>query len=104
MTNKEFADLLISKIERHKHKLCDGKNGPVNAAYAQAHIHIIEIIGVLKNQCDDEPAKIAHWIRKKVDKYHYDYYCDHCFYKSPFKKSNFCPDCGFLMAKEEKKG
>lgn len=101
MTNKGFAELIISKIEHHKHKLCDGKNDPVNAAYAQAHTHIIEIIDVLKLQYD-EPAKIAHWIGEKVDKSHYNYYCDHCFYKSKQIKSKFCPDCGYLMTEEDK--
>ena len=44
----------------------------------------------------------AHWISEKVDKSHYNYYCDHCFYKSKFAKSNFCPDCGYQMIEKGK--
>ena len=102
MNNREFAQFLVTRIEEHKHKLCDGKRGPVNAAYFQAHEHIIELINVLTpSEVEEPPAKIAHWISKRVDKYHYDYYCNHCFFKSKFQKSNFCPDCGYLMTKEK---
>ena len=95
MTNKQFAEMLVSKIEHHKHKLCDGKNDPVTAAYAQAHEHIIEIISILT---PDEEPHIAHWVSNKVDKSHYNYYCDHCNYKSEFRKSVFCPGCGYIMS------
>lgn len=43
---KEFSKKLIERIEDHKHKLCDGKTGPINAAYAQAHEHIMELISI----------------------------------------------------------
>lgn len=46
MTNREFAEFLIERIEDHKHKLCDGQSGPVTGAYAQAHEHIIELISI----------------------------------------------------------
>lgn len=101
MTNKEFSELLINKIEHHKHKLCDGKNDPVTAAYAQAHTHIIELISVLTPESEEPVIHRAHWISEKVDKSHYNYYCDHCFYKSKFVKSNFCPECGYMMVKGE---
>ena len=90
MTNKEFAEYLIAKIDHHKHKLCDGKNDPISAAYAQAHTHIIELIGILKPPEEEKPVEhIAHWISKKVDKSHYHYYCDHCNYRSKQVKSLF---------------
>lgn len=98
MTNKQFAEMLVSKIEHHKHKLCDGKNDPVTAAYAQAYKHIIEIISILT---PDEEPHIAHWVSNKVDKSHYNYYCDHCNYKSEFRKSVFCPGCGYIMSEED---
>ena len=102
MTNRQFAEMLVSKIEHHKHKLCNGKNDPVTAAYAQAHIHIIELINILTPSDVEEPdARIAHWKRIKVDKTHYNYYCDHCNYKSEFRKSVFCPGCGYIMSEED---
>ena len=98
MTNRQFAEMLVSKIEHHKHKLCDGKNDPVTAAYAQAHNHIIELINVLKPDEDELTAFIpAHWISKKIDKSHYHYFCSHCYYESRFVKSPFCPGCGYRM-------
>lgn len=45
----------------------------------------------------------ASWISEKVDKSHYNYYCDHCDYKSKFVKSNFCPNCGYMMNEEQEK-
>lgn len=103
MTNKEFAELIVRKIEHHKHKLCDGKSDPVTAAYAQAHVHIIELINILTPSEVEEPvAHIAYWIRKKIDKSHYNYYCNHCYYKSKQTKSKFCPGCGYLMSEEDK--
>lgn len=101
MTNKQFAELLVSKIEHHKHKLCDGKNDPVTAAYAQAHNHIIELINVLKPAEDELTAIPAHWIGKKIDKSHYHYFCSHCYYESRFVKSKFCPGCGYIMSEED---
>ena len=82
MTNRQFAELLVSKIEHHKHKLCDGKNDPVTASYALAHDHIIELIYVLKPAEDELTAMPAHWIGKKIDKSHYHYFCSHCYYES----------------------
>ena len=102
MTNKEFAEYLIARIEEHKNKVCGGKSDATTAAYAQAHIHIIELINILTPSDVEEPdARIAHWIRKKVDKTHYNYYCDHCNYKSEFRKSVFCPGCGYIMSEED---
>jgi len=101
MTNREFADFIISKIEHHKHKLCDGKHDTFNAGYEQAHIHIIELISILKPAEEaKEKSRIAHWKSVRVDKRHYNYYCDHCYKKSEFRKSRYCPECGYLM--EEK--
>lgn len=102
MNNREFAQLLVTRIEEHKHKLCDGKSGPVNAAYFQAHEHIIELINVLTpSEVEEPPVRNAHWITVKTDESHYNYICNHCYGKSKFRKSKFCPDCGYLMTKEK---
>lgn len=47
MTNREFAEFLIARIEDHKHKLCDGQSSLMNGGYAQAHEHIIELIRIM---------------------------------------------------------
>ena len=58
--------------------------------------------GVAYASKDRQPViHTAHWIKEKFDKTHYNYICDHCFYKSKFHKSKFCPDCGYMM--EDKK-
>lgn len=44
MTNNEFAESLIKRIEEHKHLMCDGLTGLANDSYALAHDHIINII------------------------------------------------------------
>ena len=31
----------------------------------------------------------------------WDKFCNHCYGKSKFRKSKFCPDCGYLMTKEK---
>ncbi len=41
----------------------------------------------------------SYWIVDKVNKHHYHYYCHHCGFKSRYKKSNYCPDCGRKMQK-----
>lgn len=46
MTNKEFAEKIIASIEHHKKAVCKMDGSPVDAAYAQAHEHIIELIRV----------------------------------------------------------
>ena len=46
MTNREFAEFIIDRIEEHKHRLCDSESGPVVQGYAQAHEHIIELINL----------------------------------------------------------
>ena len=56
MTNKEFTERLIKRIEDHKHKLCDGQTGYLNAAYALAHEHIIELISVEATLLEAEEA------------------------------------------------
>ena len=43
----------------------------------------------------------AFWISKKTDKYHYNYFCSNCQNKSRFRKTPFCPMCGFRMIEEE---
>ena len=43
----------------------------------------------------------AHWIKEKFDKTHYNYYCDHCNFKSKFHKSKFCPGCGYMMVEDK---
>lgn len=43
----------------------------------------------------DKPE--AYWIKKKVDKRHYHYFCSKCGCCSKYKKSNYCPDCGRKM-------
>lgn len=102
MTNKEFAELLIAKIDHHRHKLCDGKDDPVSSSYAQAHVHIIELIKIL-TPAEEKPASpTTYWIGKKVDKSHYHYFCSHCHYRSKFVKTKFCPACGRLMSEEDK--
>ena len=53
MSNKEFAEFLIEKIEEHKHNLCGDKDlTPVTGAYAQAHEHIIELIQLYAEYAD----------------------------------------------------
>ena len=44
----------------------------------------------------------AHWIAKKRDSSHYDYICDHCESKSRFRKTPYCPICGYRMIEEER--
>lgn len=41
------------------------------------------------------------WVRKKVDKRHYHYFCSKCGCCSKYRKSNFCPDCGRRMKEGE---
>lgn len=49
-----------------------------------------------------KPAKReAVWIAKRMDKYHYSYFCGNCGQKSRFKKSPYCPMCGFRMIEGE---
>ena len=45
----------------------------------------------------DSEEKTAYWIRKKIDKRHYSYFCNHCGKKSRFYKSLYCGNCGFRM-------
>ena len=44
----------------------------------------------------------AHWISEKHGVSHYTYICDHCYGKSRFRKSLFCPDCGYQMTEKGK--
>ena len=46
--------------------------------------------------------KEAFWIGKRVDKYHYTYVCSNCKSKSKFRKSPYCPICGYRMLEGEK--
>lgn len=101
MTNKEFAELLIKKIEDHRKVLCENKHDSVNTSYSMAHTHIIEIIRLMVNSVTSENSHTAYWIRKKTDKSHYNYYCSHCNTKSRFRMSKYCPECGYKMFKGE---
>lgn len=40
----------------------------------------------------------AYWVPVRVDKRHYKYLCFNCGCQSKYKKSNYCPDCGFEMS------
>ena len=97
MTNKEFAERLVNLIEKHKHATCDGKSGPINAGYAQAHEHIIEIINVQASFLPDENEPLVKWLPQKVDNTHYYYYCGNCNFRSKYFKSKYCPECGKKM-------
>lgn len=46
--------------------------------------------------------KEAFWIGKRVDKYHYTYVCSNCKSKSKFRKSPYCPICGYRMLEDDK--
>ena len=39
----------------------------------------------------------SFWIAEKADKRHYHYYCDNCGCESRYRKSRYCPDCGYEM-------
>ena len=43
----------------------------------------------------------GRWVRKRLDKSHYSYYCNRCGHESRFYKSNYCHYCGAKMQKEE---
>ena len=97
MNNKEFADLLINRIEVHKKKTCDGKTGYFNAGYSQAHDHIIELISIQGQLSEFDKEPLYKWLPKKVDESHYHYYCENCNFRSKYFKSRYCPECGKQM-------
>lgn len=46
------------------------------------------------------PKPIVHesfWIMEKTDKYHRNYRCDNCKNKQRFRKTPYCPMCGYRM-------
>ena len=43
----------------------------------------------------------AYWQAVKTDKSHYNYFCSNCKAKSRFRKSPFCPMCGYRMIEKE---
>ena len=47
-----------------------------------------------------ESVKTSFWKAVKTDKSHYNYYCGHCNRKSEFRKSAFCPGCGYKMVEK----
>ncbi len=51
MTNREFAEMLIEKIELHKQNVSCG-NPFTDNVYATAHDHIIELIKLEVELCE----------------------------------------------------
>ena len=45
--------------------------------------------------------KEAYWLMKKTDKTHRDYFCSNCKNKQRFRKTPFCPMCGYRMIEKE---
>ena len=45
----------------------------------------------------------AKWISVKKDKRHYHYVCNHCKAVSKYRKTPYCPMCGYLMLNSEMK-
>lgn len=43
----------------------------------------------------------AFWIMERTDKYHRNYFCSHCKNKQRFRKTPYCPMCGYRMLEDE---
>ena len=43
----------------------------------------------------------SFWVAKKRDRTHYDYFCHNCGRKQRFRKTPFCPMCGFRMIEKD---
>lgn len=41
--------------------------------------------------------KTSYWIADRIDKRHYHYRCHNCGCVLKYRKSNYCPDCGYKM-------
>ena len=50
-----------------------------------------------------EIGGIASWIRVRVDDNHYHYVCEHCSHSQKYRKTPYCPICGYLMVNSEMK-
>lgn len=45
----------------------------------------------------------SKWLSVKKDNRHYHYVCDHCKSVSKYRKTPYCPMCGYLMLNSETK-
>ena len=46
-------------------------------------------------------VKESFWVMEKTDKYHRTYRCDNCKKVQRFRKTPYCPMCGFRMIEKE---
>ena len=45
----------------------------------------------------------AKWISVKIDARHYHYVCNNCMSSQKYRKTPYCPICGYLMLNSEMK-